>query len=156
MQTTICNIIMADIIDLSESDIPSISPITPSVSSSVPSVSHSNDRVTPSVALTPDRDVHCPAPLTKLSHTTIARVLILAGSRIRSIIQAFQKEFSGSGRMGGDRLQFYRNGLQWEIEVSIENFLKSWAVPEQPCRASCNRCFSTQRRRTLSSSARSR
>jgi hypothetical protein len=113
---------MADIIDLSELDTPSISAISPSVSSLISSVLQSNDRVTPSIALTPDRDVHSPAPLTKLSHTTIARVLITAGSRIRSIIKAFQKEFSGSGRMGGERLQFYRNGLQWEINVSIHNF----------------------------------
>jgi hypothetical protein len=75
----IFNIIMADVIDLSESDTPSISAITLSASSSVSSVSQSNDRVIPSIALTPDRDVHSPAPLTKLSHTTIARVLITGG-----------------------------------------------------------------------------
>jgi hypothetical protein len=147
---------MADVIDLSESDTPSISAITPSASSSVSSVSQSNDRVIPSIALTPDRDVHSPAPLTKLSHTTIARVLITGGSRIRSIIKAFQTEFSGSGRIRWERLQFYHNGLQWEIDVSIDNFSTCWAVPEQPSRALCNRCFSTQRRRTLSSSAQSR
>jgi hypothetical protein len=68
--------------------------------------------------ISPSRGPHEEVQKITLSHTRIAQILITAGSRIRSILKHFQDEASGEVKMEMERIDFYRNGMMWEIEVN--------------------------------------